>query len=58
MDTMYGEKEYKVTIIDKDGDDVDVFLYAPSPQEAVEEALNRIIPAREQNKYKVKAEVR
>lgn len=58
MDTMYGEKEYKVTIIDKDGDDVDVFLYAPSPKKAVEEALNRIIPAREHNKYKVKAEVR
>lgn len=55
MDMMYEEKEYKVIIIDQDGDDIDVFLYASNPQEAVSEALNRIIPAREQNKYKVKA---
>lgn len=55
MDIMYREKEYKVIIIDQDGDDIDVFLYASNPQKAVSEALNRIIPAREQNKYKVKA---
>lgn len=54
MDMMYGEKEYKVIILDQDGDDIDVFLYSPNLQEAVSEALNRVIPAREQNKYKVK----